>query len=97
MGGKKKGKKGKKGKKKGGVVDDATIDEKNWILQAEKESLESKLVMVMQQASRAKREEQEKRAREKAQEEMIEMDQKRTQDIIADMTRQYKSTEEELT
>ena len=32
MGGKKKGKKGKKGKKKGGVVDDATIDEKNWIL-----------------------------------------------------------------
>ena len=27
----------------------------------------------------------------------MEMDQKRTHDIVADMTRQYKSTEEELT
>ena len=49
MGGKKKGKKGKKkGKKKGGIADDATTEEKNWILSAEKESLEHKLVMVMQ-------------------------------------------------
>ena len=87
MGGKKKGKKGKKGKKKGGIADDATVEEKNFILQAEKESLEHKMVMVIQQANRAKREEQEKRAREKQQEEMMEMDQKRTQDIVADMTR----------
>ena len=66
MGGKKKGKKGKKkGKKKGGIADDATTEEKNYILQAEKESLEHKMVMVIQQANRAKREEQEKRAREK--------------------------------
>ena len=41
MGGKKKGK-GKKGKKgkKGGIQDNASIEEKNWILQAEKEALE---------------------------------------------------------
>ena len=32
MGGKKKGKKGKKGKKKGGIADDATVEEKNFIL-----------------------------------------------------------------
>ena len=40
MGGKKKGKKGKKGKKAKGLTDDATVEEKNWILQAEKEALE---------------------------------------------------------
>ena len=32
MGGKKKGKKGKKGKKSKGLTDDATVEEKNWIL-----------------------------------------------------------------
>ena len=53
MGGKKK--KGKKGKKKGkGVYDDATIDEKNYILQAEKEALEQKLIMIQQSANVSK-------------------------------------------
>ena len=47
MGGKKKkGKKGKKAKK--GVTDDATVEEKNWILQAEKEALEQRLVNTLQ-------------------------------------------------
>ena len=46
MGGKKKGKKGKGKKKSKGVVDDAPIEEKNWILQAEKEALEQKLIVV---------------------------------------------------
>ena len=32
MGAKKKGKKGKKGKKSKGVTDDATVEERNWIL-----------------------------------------------------------------
>ena len=46
MGGKKKGK-GKKGKKKGkGVYDDASKEEQNWILQAEKEALEQKLIVI---------------------------------------------------
>ena len=98
MGGKKKGKKGKKGKKKkgGGIADDATTEEKNFILQAEKEALEQKLIMTLQQANSSKRQEQEKRAREAKLNEAMEMDQKRTHDIIADMTRQYKSTEGEL-
>ena len=61
MGGKKKGKKGgKKGKKGKGVSDDATVEEKNWILQAEKEALEQKLFMTLQEANQKKREEQEK-------------------------------------
>ena len=48
MGGKKKGKKGKKkGKKKGGIADDATTEEKNFILQAEKEALEQKMVLII--------------------------------------------------
>ena len=97
MGGKKKGKKGKKkGKKGGGIADDATTEEKNFILQAEKEALEQKLIMTLQQANRSKRMEQEKRARELKLDEAKKMEEKRTSDIIADMTRQYKSTEDEL-
>ena len=97
MGGKKKGKKGKKGKKKaGGIADDATVEEKNFILQAEKESLEQRLILTLQQANDSKRKEQEKRARETKLNEMMETNQKRTHDIIADMTRQFKSTEDEL-
>ena len=60
MGGKKKGKKGKKGKKSKGAYDDATIEEKNWILQAEKEALEQKLILTLQEANRAKAREQER-------------------------------------
>ena len=53
MGGKKKkGKKGKKAKK--GVTDDATVEEKNWILQAEKEALEQRLIEVIDAANKAK-------------------------------------------
>ena len=49
MGGKKKGKKGKKGKKKGGgIADDATVEERNWILQAEVEALQAKLILTQQ-------------------------------------------------
>ena len=59
MGGKKKKGKGKKGKKKkgGGIADDATTEEKNFILQAEKEALEQKLIMTLQQANASKRQE----------------------------------------
>ena len=46
MGGKKKGKKGKKGKKSKGLADDAPVEEKNWILQAEKEALEQRLILI---------------------------------------------------
>ena len=59
MGGKKKGKKGKKGKKKGGLGDDASVEERNWILQAEKEALEQRLILTLKQANVAKSKEQE--------------------------------------
>ena len=64
MGGKKK--KGKKGKKKGkkGAYDDATVEERNWILQAEKEALEQKLILTLEAANRMKKIEQEKAKRQ---------------------------------
>ena len=64
MGGKKKGKKGKKGKKAKGLTDDAPVEQKNWILQAEKEALEQKLILTMQSANAAKAREQEKALRQ---------------------------------
>ena len=64
MGGKKKkGKKGKKGAKKG-VTDDATVEEKNFILQAEAEALEQRFILVQQQANKAKGKEQERSFRQ---------------------------------
>ena len=96
MGGKKKGKKGKKGKKSKGAYDDATIEEKNWILQAEKEALEQKLIMTLQEANKSKAREQERAHKQLQLKETQEDQRKRTDAIIADMTRQYKSTDEEL-
>jgi hypothetical protein len=96
MGGKKKGKKGKKGKKAKGAYDDASIEEKNWILQAEKEALEQKLIMTLQMANMAKAKEQEKAHRQLQLKEAQEAQKARTDAIVADMTRQYKSTDEEM-
>ena len=96
MGGKKKGKKGKKGKKSKGAYDDASIEEKNWILQAEKEALEHKLIMTLQDANRSKAREQERAHRQLQLREAQESQKGRTDAIISDMTRQYKSTDEEL-
>ena len=98
MGGKKKGKKGKKkGAKKGGIADDATADEKCWILQAEKEALEQKLIVVLQEANASKRQMQEKRQREIQLKDAFDAQKQRSMDIVSDMTRQYKSTQDELT
>ena len=96
MGGKKKGKKGKKSKKTKGAYDDASIEERNWILQAEKEALEQKLIITLQQANKSKGKEQEKAHRQLQLKEAQEAQKSRTDAIIADMTRQYKSTDEEL-
>ena len=90
------GKKGKKGKKGKGVYDDASIEEKNWILQAEKEALEQKLIMIQQSANKSKIREQERANRQLQLKEAHESQKKRTDAIVADMTRQYKSTDEEL-
>ena len=63
--GAKKGKKGKKGsKKKGGADTDPDPIEKNFILQAEIESLTHKLLMESDRADKSKASENEKRHRE---------------------------------
>ena len=63
--GPKKGKKGGKKKKggKGGIADDADPSERNWILQAEIESLSLKLQSSQQMADISKAREIEKMAR----------------------------------
>ena len=96
MGGKKKGKKRGKGKGKKGITDDATTEEKNWILQAEKEALEQKLILIIQQSNHAKSAMQEAKHHYLQSEDAAKSKEKRSQDIVSDMTRQYKSTEDEL-
>ncbi len=96
MGGKKKGKGGKKGKKKGNDTDPDPV-EKNFILQAEIESLTQKLIMEQEMADKSKAAENEKRHREVQLDRLLEEEQNRQRDIISDMTRQYKSRFEELT
>ena len=63
MGGKKKGGKKKGGKKKGNDTDPDPV-EKNFILQAEIESLTQKLIMEQEMADRSKASENEKRHRD---------------------------------
>lgn len=96
MGGKKKGKGGKKGKKKGSETD-PDPQEKNFILQAEIESLTQKLIMEQDMADRSKASENEKRHREIQLDKLLEEENNRQRDIVSDMTRQYKSRFEELT
>ena len=67
MGAKKGKKKGGKGKKKSGVSDDADPVEKNYIMQAEVESLKQRLHSTVEHANICKASEHEKRYREKQQ------------------------------
>ena len=87
MGGKKKGKKGKKGKAKKGITDTADPEERAWILQAEKEALEQRLFIVQKQANSMKIKEQERQQRQLQVKEAYEAQKKRTDAIVADMTR----------
>ena len=95
--GAKKGKKGKKGsKKKGGGDLEANVSEKNWQLQAEIEALTQKLINEQGMADRGKAQENEKRHKEIQLNKILRDQKKRTMDIVADMTRQFKSKHEEL-
>lgn len=96
MGPKKGKKKGGKKKKGGGMGDDVDPMERNFILQAEVESLTMRLIRQQEEANHAKASEIEKRQREKQLKAIAEEDKKRTQAIVADMTRQHKATSEEL-
>lgn len=95
MGGKKKAKGGKKGKKKGADTDPDPA-EKNFILQAEIESLSQRLIMEQEMADRSKASENEKRHREVQLDKLLDEENNRQRDIVSDMTRQYKSRFEEL-
>ena len=88
--------KGKKGKGKG--ISDAVDDkEKCWIFQAEIDSLQERFFEAQTRANFKKKEEQESRYRDLQLKQIQNEEQQTHKDIIADMIRQYKSTEEELT
>ena len=95
MGGKKKGGKKKGGKKKGNDTDPDPV-EKNFILQAEIESLTQKLIMEQEMADKSKASENEKRHRDLQLSKLLKDEENRKRDIVSDMTRQYKSRFEEL-
>ena len=96
MGGKKKG--GKKGKKAGGGGEfGLKQEEQNQVYEAMREALASKLISQSQEANEKKREENESRLRELALERRVAQQKKIQMDIISDMTRQFKSVEEDLT
>ena len=85
MGPKKGKKKGKKGKK--GSSEDVDPVERNFILQAEVESLTMMLVETTGEANQAKASELEKRVREKELKNIVDEERRRTEFIVADMTR----------
>ena len=86
--GPKKGKKGaKKGKKGKGVGDDADPEERNWIVQAEIESLNMRLQRQNVIADQAYGAHIESASRELQNKKIVADEKKRTEDIIADMTR----------
>ena len=94
--GAKKGKKGKKGKKAKGVTDDLDALEKNFVLQAEIESLQMRVVRQTEISNMAVGAERELREKDKQLQWAVKDEKQRTNDIVADMTRQYKATSDEL-
>ena len=98
MGGKKKGKKGKKGKKKKGAAadDQTTAIEEGWIMQAKIESMQRNLINEQEEADIAKAGENELKAKLLKLEKDYEDEVEATTDIVADMTRQYKSKQDDL-
>ena len=85
MGAKKKGKGKKKGKK--GASDDLTDAERNFVLQAEIESLQMRLVRQQEMSNEQVAAERDLRAHDKILKQAVEDEKKRTFDIVADMTR----------
>ena len=97
MGGKKKGgKKGKKGKKGGGEFG-LSLEESNAVLMVMKEALAARYIDEQNEANVCKAAEKEKRMREMMLERKRDEQKKTQMYIISDMTRQYKSVEEDLT
>ena len=84
---KKKGGKGKKKGKKGPGYEYVNDAERNFILQAEVESLQMRLVSQTEISNRTVGAERELRERDKQLQHAVEEDKKRTYDIVSDMTR----------
>ena len=98
MGAKKKAGGGKKkgGKKGGGGEDGLTLEENNAMLEAMQQSMVSHLIKNTEEADKAKAQEMEIRKREMELNRNVKRDEKIQMDIISDMTRQYKSVQEQL-
>ena len=92
---KKKGGKGKGKAKKGGEFG-LDVDEENHVLEAMKESLVGKLIRETEYADKQKAAEGEKRVREQWLDKKVKEEERIQMEIISDMTRQYKSVEEEM-
>ena len=90
---KKKGGKGSKKKEKG--PGDLTMEEQNAYLEIQKDALCEKMIRETDEADRFRASENEKLFRNMQLERKLKEDFKIQRDIIADMTRQYKSVEEE--
>ena len=98
MGAKKaKGKGGKGKKEKGGGEFGLKPEEQNQVYEAMREALASKLIRETDMANVEKKDENESRMRRLALERRVAQQKKIQMDIISDMTRQYKSVEEDLT
>ena len=96
--GAKKGKKGKKGKKKkGGVADTYEPTELAHVHHCVLDSLQVKYADISERAQSARAGENEKRYKDLEMTKFEQDAKKTSNDIMADMTRQYKSTQEELT
>ena len=97
MGGKKKGGKkgGKKGKKGGGEFG-LSLEESNAVLMVMKEALQARYIDEQDEANTCKAAEKEKRMKEMMLERQVAEQRKTQMYIISDMTRQYKSVEEDL-
>ena len=79
-----------------GGIGEPSPEEMSWILQTEKESLQKKLIDEQYMADRSKAAENEIKSRVLKIEKDFDEETERTSDIISDMTRQYKSKEEDL-
>ena len=93
MGGKKKVV--KKGKKSGGDFA-LSLEESNAVLMVTKEALQARYIDEQNEANTCKASEKEKRMREMMIERQVFVQQKTQMNIISDITRQYKSVEEDL-
>ena len=82
----------KKGKKGGAFGEEPLPEEKKHIFMAELDSLNMRMAIQQRQAEEARAADNEKRKRDRENEQMVKDREKDTNDIMADMTRQYKAT-----